>query len=148
LRFAALFDGFRAPNLGELYGLTQFAATLTDRAVRRRWRYRPKYVAGCTAQGVPAGVYASQHPDQTFTGGNLNLRPEKSDSYTAGIVYHAGFAEGHGATERLQFEGHLLQPQGQGRDPVRGHTGAAERMSGGWWYGSQPVRSVLAHIER
>ena len=97
--------GFRAPNLGELYGLTQFAATLTDPCgPTGGGAIAPKYVAGCTAQGVPPGFTQANTQITTFTGGNLNLRPEKSDSYTAGIVYHAGFAEGHGATERLQFE--------------------------------------------
>jgi iron complex outermembrane receptor protein len=96
--------GFRAPNLGELYGLTQFAATLVDPCGPTGGTVAAKYVAGCTAQGVPAGFQQANTQITTFTGGNANLKPEKSDSYTAGIVYHAGWAEGHGATERLQFE--------------------------------------------
>ena len=96
--------GFRAPNLGELYGLTQFAATLVDPCGPTGGTVRPQYVAGCAAQGVPAGFQQANTQITTFTGGNTNLKPEKSDSYTAGIVYHPGWAEGHGATQRLQFE--------------------------------------------
>ncbi len=85
--------------------IEDLAATLTDPCgPTGGGAIAPKYVAGCTAQGVPPGFTQANTQITTFTGGNLNLRPEKSDSYTAGIVYHAGFAEGHGATERLQFE--------------------------------------------
>src|SRR6266403_2152062 len=66
--------GFRAPNLGELYGLTQFAATLTDPCgPTGGGAIAPKYVAGCTAQGVPPGFTQANTQITTFTGGNLNL---------------------------------------------------------------------------
>ncbi len=96
--------GFRAPNLGELYGLTQFGATLVDPCGPTGGTIQPQYVAGCTAQGVPAGFTQANTQITTFTGGNSHLKPEKSDSYTAGIVYHAGWAEGHGTTDKLNFE--------------------------------------------
>jgi iron complex outermembrane receptor protein len=101
--------GFRAPNLGELYGLTMFAATLVDPCGPTG---APVVTPGnnsalaqaCRAQGVPNNFQQANTQITTFTGGNPNLRPEKSDSYTAGIVYHAGWAAGHNATERLSFE--------------------------------------------
>jgi iron complex outermembrane receptor protein len=96
--------GFRAPNLGELYGLTQFGATLVDPCGPTGGGIAPKYMAGCAAQGVPAGFQQANTQITTFTGGNPNLQPEKSDSYTAGFVYNAGWAEGHGGTARLNFE--------------------------------------------
>lgn len=95
--------GFRAPNLGELYGLTQFGATLVDPCSGHTVPGDPLYAA-CHAQGAPNGFVQANTQITTFTGGNPNLRPEKSDSYTAGIVYRAGWAEGHAATERLTFE--------------------------------------------
>ena len=96
--------GFRAPNLGELYGLTQFAATLVDPCGPTGGTVDPKYAAGCAAQHVPPGFQQANTQITTFTGGNRNLRPEKSDSYTAGIVYRAGWMAGHAATDHLNFE--------------------------------------------
>jgi iron complex outermembrane recepter protein len=96
--------GFRAPNLGELYGLTQFGATLVDPCGPTGGGIAPQYVAGCAAQHVPAGFQQANTQITTFTGGNPNLKPETSDSYTAGVVYNAGWAEGHAATARLNGE--------------------------------------------
>jgi iron complex outermembrane receptor protein len=101
--------GFRAPNLGELFGLTQFAATLVDPCgptgtIVVTPGNNSALANACRAQGVPNNFQQANTQITTFTGGNSNLRPEKSDSYTAGIVYRAGWAEGHNATEHLSFE--------------------------------------------
>jgi iron complex outermembrane receptor protein len=97
--------GFRAPSLGELYGLTQFGATLVDPCgPTGNTPIQPKYVAGCAAQGVPPGFQQANTQITTFTGGNPNLKPEKSKSWTAGFVYNAGWAEGHAATSKLNLE--------------------------------------------
>ncbi|MBV9343448.1 MAG: TonB-dependent receptor [Gammaproteobacteria bacterium] len=96
--------GFRAPNLGELYGLTQFGATLVDPCGPTGGGIDPKYAAGCAAQHIPPNFQQANTQITTFTGGNPNLKPEKSDSYTAGFVYRAGWAEGRGGTSRLSFE--------------------------------------------
>ncbi len=96
--------GFRAPNLGELYGLTQFGATLVDPCGPTGGGVAPQYVQGCKAQGVPPGFQQANTQITTFTGGNPNLQPEKSESYTGGIIYRAGWIEGHAATSRLTFE--------------------------------------------
>ena len=96
--------GFRAPNLGELYGLTQFGATLVDPCGPTSGGIQAQYVAGCAAQHVPAGFQQANTQITTFTGGNRNLQPEKSDSYTAGIVYHAGWLAGRAATDHLTVE--------------------------------------------
>ena len=95
--------GFRAPNLGELYGLTQFGATLKDPCSGHTVPGDPAYAA-CQAQGAPNGFVQANSQIGTFTGGNPNLKPEKSDSYTVGIVYRAGWAEGLAMIERLTFE--------------------------------------------
>jgi len=97
--------GFRAPDLGELYGLTQFGATLVDPCGPTGGHaIAPQYVAGCRAQGAPPGFVQANTQITTFTGGNPNLKPEKSDSYTAGLVYRAGWMEGHAATDHMNFE--------------------------------------------
>ena len=102
--------GFRAPNLGELYGLTQFAATLTDPCgstgnVVVNAADGLDNVPGegaCRAQGVPNGFEQANTQITTFTGGNPDLQPEKSDSWTAGVVHDAPWAEGF--AQRLTFE--------------------------------------------
>jgi len=96
--------GFRAPNLGELYGLTQFGATLVDPCGPTGGGIAPQYVAGCAAQHVPAGFQQANTQITTFTGGNKNLQPETSDNYTIGAVYNASWAEGVAATARLNGE--------------------------------------------
>jgi iron complex outermembrane receptor protein len=97
--------GFRAPNLGELYGLTQFGATLVDPcSAAPGITLAPALQAACHAQGAPTGFQQANSQITTFTGGNANLSPEKSKSYTAGIVYRASWAEGFAATDRLTLE--------------------------------------------
>ncbi len=56
----------------------------------------------CRAQGVPSGFEQANTQITTFTGGNPDLDPEDSDSYTVGIVHDATWAEGF--AERLTFE--------------------------------------------
>jgi iron complex outermembrane receptor protein len=102
--------GFRAPNLGELFGLTQFAATLVDPCgptgtvivnAADGLTNAPNEAA-CRAQGVPNGFQQANTQITTFTGGNADLSPEKSDSYTFGVVHDATWAEGF--ADRLTFE--------------------------------------------
>jgi iron complex outermembrane receptor protein len=95
--------GFRAPNLGELYGLTQFGATLVDPCGPTSGTVQPKYLAGCAAQGAPPTFVQANTQITTFTGGNPNLSPEKSVSYTGGVVYRAGWAE-NSVTDLLSLE--------------------------------------------
>lgn len=92
--------GFRAPNLGELYGLTQFAPTLIDPCGPTSGVVQAQYAAGCTAQHVPSGFVQANTQITVFTGGNAKLNPEKSDSYTGGLQYRARWAEG-AATDAL-----------------------------------------------
>jgi iron complex outermembrane recepter protein len=92
--------GFRAPNLGELYGLTQFAPTLIDPCGPTSGVVLPQYQAGCAAQNVPPGFVQANTQITVFTGGNAKLNPEKSDSYSAGLQYRASWAEG-ATTDRL-----------------------------------------------
>jgi iron complex outermembrane receptor protein len=102
--------GFRAPNLGELFGLTQFAATLTDPcgptgSVVVDDSDGPNTTpleTACRAQGVQSGFEQANTQITTFTGGNPQLQPEKSDSYTVGLVHDATWAESF--ARRLTFE--------------------------------------------
>ena len=101
--------GFRAPNLGELYGLTSFAATLVDPCgptgtIVVTPGNNSALANACRAQGVPNGFQQANTQITTITGGNPHLQPEKSDSYTAGIQYRASWMAGRAATDRLTFE--------------------------------------------
>jgi len=102
--------GFRAPNIGELFGLTQFGATLVDPCgptgtvvvnAGDGLDSTPLETA-CRAQGVPNNFQQANTQITTFTGGNPDLKPEKSDSYTFGVVHDATWADGF--SDRLTFE--------------------------------------------
>ena len=102
-------EGFRAPNLGELYGLTQFGATLVDPCgptgspvVNTADGVSPGLEANCVAAGVPNGFEQANTQITTFTGGNPNLDPEKSKNYNFGFVWSPSFASGWAS--RLDFE--------------------------------------------
>jgi iron complex outermembrane recepter protein len=101
--------GFRAPNIGELYGLTQFAPTLVDPCGPTTGAVvtagnNSALAQACRAQGVPNGFVQANTQITTFTGGNPNLQPEKSDSYTAGILYNASWAQDFLWTDKLNLE--------------------------------------------
>ena len=112
-------EGFRAPNIGELYGLTQFGATLVDPCGPTNGALVVEFTdadlngiddfvapneTACRAQGVPNGFRQANTQITTFTGGNPNLTPEESKSYTVGMVYSPGWAEDLSWSERLDFE--------------------------------------------
>ncbi len=103
--------GFRAPNLGELYGLTQFGATLVDPCgptgspvVDRTNGVSPGLEAACVAQGVPDNFEQANTQITTFTGGNANLDPETADSFTFGTVYSPGWGEDKAWSQKLDLE--------------------------------------------
>ena len=77
--------GFRAPNLGELYGLTQFARD-ADRSLRSDRHVVVNAADGldttpletaCRAQGVPNGFEQANTQITTFTGGNADSHPRR-----------------------------------------------------------------------
>jgi iron complex outermembrane recepter protein len=95
-------EGFRAPNIGELFGSASgFDAVLNDpcsaNAVGGR---RPN----CNALGVPAGYVQPNPQISVVTGGNINLQPETADSTTVGFVWSPTFAAGTGWSERMDVE--------------------------------------------
>jgi len=121
LRFAALFDG-SAPDLGELYGLTQFAAT-PHRSVRsdRRGAIAPKYVAGCTAQGVPPGFTQANTQNHDVHGRPTEPAAGENPTATPPASCITRFFAKDMARPSACIRGHLLQPQVQGRDPSPRH---------------------------
>ncbi len=71
---ASYGQGFRAPDLSDLYGATSFSAEFaTD-----YW--------GCELAGIPLGDCPERQYD-TYIGSNPNLDAEKSETYSFGVEY-------------------------------------------------------------
>ncbi|MEL7369923.1 MAG: TonB-dependent receptor, partial [Myxococcota bacterium] len=87
-------QGFRAPGIGELFGsASRFDQTLNDPCsdlLGSNGTAAPENVRqNCIQQGVPAdGSYQQFNPQiSVTTGGNRELDPETSDSWTATMAY-------------------------------------------------------------
>lgn len=91
----------RAPNISELF--TPVTTGLTNLAVDPCAGAAPTTSANlraiCLAQGAPAATIGNiTNPTggqaNVTSGGNLNLRPEKADTYTVGAVFQPTFVRG------------------------------------------------------
>ncbi|MGF7148411.1 outer membrane receptor protein involved in Fe transport [Sphingomonas zeicaulis] len=79
--------GFRVPNVPELFGgVSEGNLTTTDPCSRYGTSTNPTLVANCRASGVPANYTQLGTTILTTVGGNQNLRPETSKSWTIGTV--------------------------------------------------------------
>jgi outer membrane receptor protein involved in Fe transport len=109
LRFRGNYSrAVRAPNIAELFspqntGLTNLAddpcATFNDAGVRIRANPTGTLRAVCLAQGATAATIDSigqpiAGQANATGGGNLNLGPETSDSWTLGVVFEPDFIPG------------------------------------------------------
>jgi iron complex outermembrane receptor protein len=84
---ATIAEGFRAPGITELFSpQEQSALSYTDPC----WDYglssNATLKANCAADGLPAD-FNSDTQSNAIVGGNPELEPEESESFTAGIVY-------------------------------------------------------------
>ena len=95
-------EALRAPNITELFrGQGQSFARIADRCRVTQLdnlapEARAKRAASCAALGVPAD-FDSTYDSRTLellVGGNPDLKPEQSRSYTAGFVYQPEFIDG------------------------------------------------------
>lgn len=92
-------QGFRAPQIGELFGsASRFDQTLSDpcsndSTAAQNFLNNATVRANCIAAGVPAGgSYAQANPQiSVIVGGNQDLKPEKSKSWVLGGVYSPSF---------------------------------------------------------
>ncbi len=96
---ASYSEGFRAPNIGELFNLgSRFDSGITDPC---NTAVNPVPPANCAALGVPDD-YVQLNPQVSVdTGGNRDLQPETSETFTAGFTWQIPLG---GAFERLLFE--------------------------------------------
>ncbi len=96
-------EGFRAPSIGELYGtFSRFDATIQDPCNNATGQTG----ANCATLGVPDPANFEQANTQisVVTGGNPNLRPEESTSFTMGAVYSPSWGENTAWSQKLDFE--------------------------------------------
>jgi iron complex outermembrane receptor protein len=92
-------EGFRAPNIGELYNLgSRFDSSISDPC---NTDLNPTPPANCAALGVPDD-YVQLNPQVSVdTGGNRELQPETSETLTAGFTWDIPLS---GSFERLLVE--------------------------------------------
>jgi iron complex outermembrane receptor protein len=92
-------EGFRAPNIGELYNLgSRFDSGISDPC---NTDGNPNPPANCAALGVPDD-YVQLNPQVSVdTGGNRDLQPETSETLTAGFTWQVPLS---GAFENLLVE--------------------------------------------
>lgn len=96
---ASYSEGFRAPNIGELFNLgARFDSSITDQC---NTAVNPVPPANCAALGVPANYVQLNPQISVDTGGNRNLEPETSETLTAGFTWDVPLS---GGFQRLLFE--------------------------------------------
>jgi iron complex outermembrane receptor protein len=100
----AFAEGFRAPFIGELFGLSQFGATINDPCSNYAASGNPQLIANCQAFNIPTTYRQLSGQVFTTTGGNAQLRPETSRSITAGVVYSPAWATDSAFADNLDIE--------------------------------------------
>ncbi|MDY0067326.1 MAG: TonB-dependent receptor [Steroidobacteraceae bacterium] len=90
---ASYGEGFRAPNIGELFNTgSRFDSALNDPCSNFLTKDAATQAA-CMALGVPGAFQQINTQISVQTGGNPELEPETSETYTIGFAYRAGWAE-------------------------------------------------------
>lgn len=101
-------EGFRAPNIGELFGgLTQLHAVISDPCASFvATNVGQTVIDNCIAAGVPADGSYTQLGAQisVLTGGNELLEPETSESTTLALAWRPGWALDADWIDDLRFE--------------------------------------------
>ena len=98
-------QGFRAPNIGELFnGGSRFDSNISDPCSGYAGSGNPSLAAACQALGVPASYTQVNQQISVQTGGNVNLDPEKSNTWTAGFAYSPSWAGDLPFIENLTFD--------------------------------------------
>ncbi|PII18702.1 TonB-dependent receptor [Stenotrophomonas sp. LMG 10879] len=99
-------EGFRAPSIGELYGSAARAdLQLFDPCSVGLGGTPPRgSAANCASLGVPAGFQQANSQISVTTGGNRELEPERSRSFSAGFVWSPWFGNDASWSERFDVE--------------------------------------------
>ena len=98
-------EGIRAPGIGELFGsAARFDDVLDDPCSNfPNSGVSQTVIDNCIALGVPSNFVQPNQQISVTTGGNDELRPETSDSWSAGLIYSPGWVESFDAISRLDF---------------------------------------------
>jgi iron complex outermembrane receptor protein len=88
-------EGFRAPNIGELFlGIQQSAETYTDPCRNYGTSgVSSTTVTNCQADGLSPDFNLATFQATTLQGGNPDLEPETAETLTAGVVWTPSFLE-------------------------------------------------------
>jgi len=94
-------EGFRAPNIGELFNTgSRFDASIFDACSNAL----PEDQANCAALGVPPGFVSLNPQISVTTGGNEGLTPETSETITAGFTWNIPFTDDWDSIDGLLVE--------------------------------------------
>lgn len=100
-------EGFRAPNIGELFGgLTRLDAVVADPCSDLlATNVGSPVIDNCVAAGVPVNGSYMQLGSQisVMTGGNPNLEPETSDSFTFAVAWRPQQVRGDLRLELVRY---------------------------------------------
>ena len=98
---ASYSEGFRAPNIGELFNTgSRFDGTVNDRCSN----VAPADAANCAALGVPPGFMELNPQTSITTGGNESLTPETSETINIGFTWQVPYVDDWDGIEALLFE--------------------------------------------
>ncbi|WOX04789.1 TonB-dependent receptor plug domain-containing protein [Microbulbifer pacificus] len=100
LRFRGTYsEGFRAPGLDDLYlTSTVSAESYADPCNEYGAADNPNVQANCLADGIAPGTTIASTQATGLFGGNPDLKAEKSESWTLGIVWTPTFTDDMGFT--------------------------------------------------
>jgi len=98
-------EGFRAPNIGELFNTgSRFDSAIDDPCNNYQASGNAALIANCQALGVPGTFRQLNQQISVQTGGNPTLVPETSDTYTIGLGYSPSWAKNASWIEDLTFD--------------------------------------------
>lgn len=102
---ASYAEGFRAPNIGELFNTgSRFDSNINDPCSNYLANASPTVQANCAALGVPTSFTQINQQISVQTGGNEALRPETSQTTNIGFAYNPSWAENAAWIEELTFD--------------------------------------------
>lgn len=89
----------RTPNFGELYQSQTITATdIYDPCEDNKYFQNPTRTANCQALGIDKPIVGTLYPGWVTSGGNPDLQPEISNSFTVGLVAQPDFLPGFSFT--------------------------------------------------
>lgn len=91
---ATVAEGFRAPSISNLYSPQEESnISYTDPCVEYGDSANQNVIDNCASEGFPSDFTLDNNQSSTLVGGNEDLQPETSDSFTMGVVYQPEFVE-------------------------------------------------------